>query len=91
MNLWGPAFFTDEELVAEIKASAAARRKLGNGTPTSHIRKVQGEGRMMEFAPIAESISSLDADLRAMLFEARSRGLPIGGDPENAIAVETGL
>lgn len=87
MNLWGPDFFTDEQLVAEIKAYAAARRKVANGG----VAVIAGEGRRVEFAPVDDQIKQLDRDLRSMLFEARQRGLSIGGDPQTAIAVETGL
>ena len=91
MNLWGPAFFDDAALEAEIRAMAAARRKVRSGDPSQHIRKVQGEGRLIEFAPVESSITGLDADLREMLAEARRRGLEIGGTGGGAIAVEVGL
>jgi hypothetical protein len=91
MNLWGPAFFDNDALVEEIRNMAVSRRKVSGGDPASHIRKVSGEGRMVEFAPVADSMAGLDADLREAMAEARRRGLDIGGDPHNAIAVEFGL
>lgn len=91
MNLWGPAFFNDDALVTEIKAYAAARREVRAGNPAQHIRKIQGEGRLLEFAPVESSMAGLDADLREMLAEAQRRGLEIGGTGGGAIAVETGL
>lgn len=87
MNLWGPEFFTDEQLVEEIKQYAAARREVLNGG----VAVIAGEGRRVEFAPTPDRIKALNADLRAMMYEARQRNLPIGGEPMNAIAVETGL
>lgn len=86
MNLWGPAFFTDEQLVEEIKQYAAARREVSTGG----IGVIAGEGRRIEFSSTPDRIRALNSDLRAMLYEARQRGLPIGGDPQYAIAVETG-
>jgi len=91
MNLWGPGFFTDEELVAEIQQYAAARRKVRGGDPASVIRRISGEGRLIEFAPIESSMAGLDADLREMLAEARRRGLDIGGTGGSAIEVRMGL
>lgn len=91
MNLWGPEFFDDAALEAEIRQYAAARRTVRGGNPAALIRKVQGEGRMIEFSPVADSMAMLDADLREMLAEARRRGLAIGGVAPHAIAVETGL
>lgn len=91
MNLWGPAFFDDAALEVEIRAMVAARRALRSGDQASMIRKVQGEGRMVEFAPVADSMAALDADLREALAEARRRCLEVGGEPNNAIAVEFGL
>lgn len=87
MNLWGPAFYTDEELIAEIKAYALARREV----TTTGVAVIAGEGRRVEFTDTPDRIAQLDADLRAMLYEARCRGLEIGGQPLTAIAVETGL
>jgi len=90
MNIWGPAFFDDEALEADIRAMVTARRALRRGDQASMIRKIQGEGRLLEFAPVADSMNNLDADLREAMAEARRRGLEIGGTPHNAIAVETG-
>lgn len=87
MNLWGPEFFTDEQLVEEIKQYAAARRDVATGG----VGVIAGEGRRVEFAPTPDRIRVLNSDLRSMLYEARQRNLPIGGDPNYAIAVETGL
>jgi len=91
MNLWGTAFFTDEDLEAEIRKYAEARRTVRGGNPASVVRKIQGEGRMIEFAPVQDSMNNLDADLREMMAEARRRGLEIGGTGGGAIAVEIGL
>lgn len=87
MNLWGPEFFTDDALVAEIKEYAQARKEVAS----RGIASIQGEGRRIEFVGTADSRKSLDTDLREMLAEARRRGLPIGGIGGGAIAVETGL
>lgn len=83
MNLYGPDFFTDDELIAEIKQYAKARKDYTLG---GQIGVIAGEGRRVEYH--AGSSSGLDADLREMLYEARARGLSIGGDPGNAITVE---
>jgi hypothetical protein len=90
MNLWGPEFFDDAGLIAEIKQYASARREVRGGNPATIVRKIQGEGRLLEFAPVADSMKNLDADLREMMAEARRRGLPIGGTGSSAIAVEIG-
>ncbi len=91
MNLWGPAFYTDDELVAEIKQYVAARKETMRGE-TAAFKSVSGEGRRIEFASTPDQRAALDADLREMLYEARRRGLPIGdGTGGGAIAVEIGL
>lgn len=91
MNLWSRQFFTDDELVQEIKDYAGARRKVSAGNPAEIVRKVQGEGRLIEFMPVADSVRQLNADLREMMAEARRRGLEIGGEGGGMIGVETGL
>ena len=88
MNLYGPAFYTDDALTAEIRSYVAARKQLVNGD-TAAFRSITGEGRRIEFAPTADQRAALDVELREMLAEARRRGLPIGdGTGGGAIAVE---
>lgn len=87
MNLWGPAFFDDEALIAEIKEYVAARKKVSQ----NNIAVIAGEGRRLEFTGNKSSKDVLDADLREMLAEARRRGLEIGGDAPSAIGVEFGI
>lgn len=87
MNLYGPAFFTDDALIAEIKEYAKARKQVA----TNNIAVIASEGRRLEFTSNKSSRDVLDGDLRAMLFEARQRGLEIGGEPSTAIAVEIGI
>lgn len=84
MNLWSRALFTDDALIAEIKAFAAARREVA----TRGIASISGEGRRVEFVDTADSRANLDADLREMLAEARRRGLAIGGVGGGSIGVE---
>lgn len=83
MNLYGREFFTDSELTAEIKAYAKGKRALTMG---EGVAKIQGEGRLVEF--VASNSHELDHALAEMMYEARQRGLPIGGMPLSAIAVE---
>jgi len=85
MNLYSREFLTDDQLVAEIRAHAKAKRELAMG---SGVAVIAGEGRRVEFT--AGSSTQLGSDLAEMMYEARARGLPIGGMPENAIAVEIG-
>lgn len=88
MNLWGPAFFDDDQLVAEIKQYATARKATAAGD-TVAFKSVSGEGRRIEFASTPDQRTALDADLREMLAEARRRGLSIGvGTGGGSIAVE---
>lgn len=86
MNLYGPDFYTDDALVAEIRAYAGARRELA----TRDVAVIAGEGRRLEFTNTADQKRGLDADLREMLAEARRRGLSIGGNGGHALAVEIG-
>jgi hypothetical protein len=79
MNLWGPAFYTNDALETEIRAFADMRRTVRGGNPAEYVRRVHGEGRLIEFWPVKESMDLLDADLREMMAEARRRGMPIGG------------
>ena len=90
MNLYGPSFYTDEQLVAEIRSYAGAKRELLRGE-TAAFKSVAGEGRRIEFAPTADQKRALDVELREMGVEARNRGLPIGEEMRGgAIAVEIG-
>ncbi|MET0373960.1 MAG: hypothetical protein ABW128_06845 [Rhizorhabdus sp.] len=74
---------TDDELTAEITATFAARKTaIGGG-----VAVVAGEGRRIEYT--RSNLSGLDRTLRDLGFEARKRGLPIGGIG-GAIAVEIG-
>lgn len=85
MNLYSRDFYTDDQLTAEIRAYAKARRDLAHG---AGVAVIAGEGRRVEFT--SGSSSQLGSDLEEMLYEARARGLSIGGMPEHAIAVEIG-
>ena len=73
--------FTDDELVAEITALFAARRKIATGG----IAVIAGEGRRVEYTP--GSAVALNEDMRLAEYEARQRGLEIAG-PGGAITVE---
>lgn len=83
MNIYGRPFFTDDELVAEIKAYVKAKRQLAHGEA---VGVIAGEGRRVEF--VRANSGSLDTALEEMLYEARQRGLDIGGEPDSAITVE---
>lgn len=65
--------FTDDELIEEIGALFAAKRKVATGD----IAVIAGEGRRVEYSP--GNISALAESLRHAEYEARQRGLPIGG------------
>ena len=78
------AGLTDEQLEAEIQAYLAARREVALG---GGVGVIAGEGRRIEY--VRSNIGLLDQDLRALGWEARYRGLAIGGDG-GAIAVEFG-
>lgn len=86
MNLYGPEFFDDTALEAEIRQYAAAKKTLA--LPGSQVAVIAGEGRRVEFTKV--SSGDLDTALREMLYEARQRGMSIGGDPESALTVEIG-
>lgn len=75
---------TDDELIAEINEYRAARKEalFGGG-----VGVVQAEGRRLEFT--RANLTGLDAELRMLYYEARRRGLEIGGSG-GAIAVEIG-
>lgn len=75
---------TDEELVQMIKDLFAAKLEVS----TSGVAVVQGEGRRLEYTQA--NISQCDILLRHLGFEARTRGLAIGGSGGGAIAVEFG-
>jgi hypothetical protein len=83
MGLYGPDFYDDAALIAEIQAYAKARRDLSLGD----IAVIAGEGRRLEFAP--KDRGRIDTELREMMYEARQRGLSIGG-AGGAITVEIG-
>lgn len=85
MNIYGPDFFTDDELIAEIKAYIAAKREVALG---GGVGVVAGEGRRVEFT--RANAKDIDVALREMAYEARERGLSIGGDADSAILVEIG-
>lgn len=87
MNLYGPDFFDDDALIAEIKAYAAAKRTLS--IPGGQVAVIQGEGRRVEFVGVTGS-TEVDTALRQMMYEARQRNLSIGGNPDSAITVEIG-
>jgi len=78
------ADLTDELLIAEIEQYRAARKEamFGGG-----VGVIAGEGRRIEYTKT--SIRGLDEELRVLYYEARQRGLPIGGSG-GAIAVEIG-
>lgn len=75
---------TDEELIAEIKAYRAAKRKIAMG---GDVAVIAGESRRLEFTRSSSTV--LDTELRSLYYEARKRGLDIGGTG-GAIAVEIG-
>lgn len=84
MNIYGPEFFDDDALVVEIKAMVAARREVLHG---SGVGVIAGDNRRVEF--VRANIDKLNSELKSILFEARSRGLPIGDGTGNyAIPVE---
>lgn len=85
MNIYGPEYFDDAGLIAEIRAYVAARRELNI---TQGVVVIRGEGRWVEFTQVNKA--NLNTELEEMLYEARRRGLPIGGDPNSAIRVEMG-
>lgn len=74
--------YTDDEIVTAITETYAAKRTIGLGGVAVVIA---GEGRRVEYTPA--SAAGLDADLRLLAYEARVRGLEIGGEG-GAIAVE---
>lgn len=78
------ADLTDDELTAEIKQYRDARKEalFGGG-----VGVIAGEGRRIEYTKT--SVGGLDQELRLLYYEARARGLPIGGTG-GAIAVEIG-
>ncbi len=78
------ADLTDRALSDEIKQYRDARREalFGGG-----VGVIAGEGRRIEYTKT--SIGGLDADLRLLYYEARMRGMAIGGTG-GAIAVEIG-
>jgi hypothetical protein len=83
MNIYGRALFTDDQLSDEIRAHVKAKRQLARG---EGVGVIAGEGRRVEF--VKANASDLDTDLGEMMYEARQRGLEIGGLPESAIEVE---
>jgi 4-aminobutyrate aminotransferase-like enzyme len=91
MNLYGPNFYSDQALIEEIRSYVTARKQTLAGE-TAMIRKVQGEGRLIEFGSTKDQRQAIDVELREMMAEARRRGLPIGdGTGGSAIAVEIGF
>ncbi len=72
-----------EELIAEINEYVAAKKKVAMGG----IGVVAGEGRRIEYTPA--SSRGIDEQLRLLGYEARKRGLEIGGSG-GAIEVEIG-
>lgn len=74
---------SDEELEAEIASTVAARRTAIGGS----VAVIAGEGRRIEYT--RSNLGGLDKVLRDLGFEARKRGLAIGGTG-GAIAVEIG-
>jgi hypothetical protein len=85
MRAYGPDLYTDEELVEEIKLYLKAKRDAALGG--SDIVVIAGEGRRLEFAP--KNFGQIDLALREMGWEARQRGLDIGGEA-GALLVEIG-
>jgi hypothetical protein len=85
MNLYSRDFYDDDALIAEIREHARCKRELAKG---GSIAVIAGENRRVEF--VRSNTGQLDTDLREMMYEARQRGLSIGGDPETAITVEIG-
>lgn len=83
MQIYGRGLYTNDELIALIKEAVKAKRDLAGG---KGVGVIAGEGRRVEF--VQANRSELDADIGEMMYEARQRGLPIGGQPESAIAVE---
>ena len=88
MNLYGPQFYDDDQLVEEIKQLIQARKETMRGD-TAAFKSVAGEGRRVEFNSTATSRKALDVEIRNAMTEARRRGLPIAeGTGGSAIAVE---
>lgn len=73
---------TDDELTKEIVDTHAARRKVASGGVAVVIA---GEGRRVEYT--RANAGMIDEDLRMLAYEARTRGLEIGGE-SGAIGVE---
>lgn len=65
--------YTDEQLIAEINATLAARKTAISGG----VAVVAGEGRRIEYT--RANLTGLEQTLRDLGYEARQRGLPIGG------------
>jgi hypothetical protein len=84
MDIYGPAFFDDAALTAEIQAYVAARRTLAQG---GGVAVIAGDNRRVEY--VGSNIGDLDQELRNLQFEARKRGLAIGGCAGGSIGVET--
>lgn len=78
------ADYTDEQIKEEIAEYRAARKQhaVGGG-----VQQAAGEGRMIKY--FGTDLRTIDAELRELMVEARSRGLPIGGQG-GAIPVEIG-
>lgn len=74
----------DAALIAEIVEYRAAKKAVALG---GGIAVIAGEGRRIEYT--RANSSALDSELRNLLYEARRRGLDIGGSG-GAIAVEIG-
>lgn len=75
---------TDEALIAEI----TAYRKAIRDAAMRKVGVIAGEGRRLEFT--SSNVGLAQSALRDLLRIARGRGLPIGGSPNSAIAVEIG-
>ena len=78
------AEYTDDQIKDEIAEYRAARKQhaVGGG-----VQQAAGEGRMIKY--FGTDVKTIDAALRELAAEARSRGLAIGG-VGGAIPVEIG-
>lgn len=79
------ASYTDQQILDEIAEYRSARKAAALG---GNIQEVAGEGRKIKY--FGTDMRTVDAELRELYAEAKSRGLEIGGERGGAIPVEIG-